>query len=133
MNNKILLPFIALCVIWGSTWYFIKISLNAGVPPFYGVGLRFLFSGIIFYLYIYYKKLSIPFTPTAIKLYLSFGLLNFSLSYGMTYWATQYIFSSISSILWGLFPLFTSLMAHYMIKDDPNERLNKNKIAALFN
>ena len=50
----------------------------------------------------------------------------------MTYWATQYIFSSISSILWGLFPLFTSLMAHFMIKDDPNERLNKNKIAALF-
>ena len=71
MNNKILFPFIALCVIWGSTWYFIKISLNAGVPPFYGVGLRFLFSGIIFYLYIYYKKLSIPFTPQAIKLYLS--------------------------------------------------------------
>ena len=50
----------------------------------------------------------------------------------MTYWATQYIFSSISSILWGLFPLFTSLMAHFMIKDDPNERLNKNKITALF-
>ena len=118
MNNKILFPFIALCMIWGSTWYFIKISLNAGVPPFYGVGLRFLFSGIIFYLYIYYKNLSIPFTPQAIKLYLSFGLLNFSLSYGMTYWATQYIFSSISSILWGLFPLFTSLMAHFMIKED---------------
>ena len=131
MNNRILFPFIALCLIWGSTWYFIKISLNAGVPPFYGVGLRFLFSGIIFFIYIYYKKLSIPTTPQAIKLYLSFGLLNFSLSYGMTYWATQYIYSSISSILWGLFPLFTSLMAHLMIKDDPNERLNKNKIGAL--
>ena len=131
MNNRILFPFIALCLIWGSTWYFIKISLNAGVPPFYGVGLRFLFSGIIFFIYIYYKKLSIPTTPQAIKLYLSFGLLNFSLSYGMTYWATQYIYSSISSILWGLFPLFTSLMAHFMIKDDPNERLNKNKIGAL--
>ena len=131
MNNRILFPFIALCLIWGSTWYFIKISLNAGVPPFYGVGLRFLFSGIIFFIYIYYKKLSIPTTPQAIKLYLSFGLLNFSLSYGMTYWATQYIYSSISSILWGLFPLFTSLMAHFMIKDNPDERLNKNKIGAL--
>ena len=131
MNNRILFPFTALCLIWGSTWYFIKISLNAGVPPFYGVGLRFLFSGIIFFIYIYYKKLSIPTTPQAIKLYLSFGLLNFSLSYGMTYWATQYIYSSISSILWGLFPLFTSLMAHFMIKDDPDERLNKNKIGAL--
>lgn len=131
MNNRILFPFIALCLIWGSTWYFIKISLNAGVPPFYGVGLRFLFSGLLFFIYIYFKKLSIPFTPQAIKLYLSFGLLNFSLSYGMTYWATQYIYSSISSILWGLFPLFTSLMAHFMIKDDPDERLNKNKIGAL--
>ena len=131
MNNRILFPFTALCLIWGSTWYFIKISLNAGVPPFYGVGLRFLFSGIIFFIYIYYKKLSIPTTPQAIKLYLSFGLLNFSLSYGMTYWATQYIYSSISSILWGLFPLFTSLMAHFMINDDPDERLNKNKIGAL--
>ena len=131
MNNRILFPFIALCLIWGSTWYFIKISLNAGVPPFFGVGLRFLFSGIIFFIYLYYKKLSIPTTPQAIKLYLSFGLLNFSLSYGMTYWATQYIYSSISSILWGLFPLFTSLMPHFMIKDDPDERLNKNKIGAL--
>mgnify|MGYP001303388734 FL=1 len=131
MNNRILFPFIALCLIWGSTWYFIKISLNAGVPPFYGVGLRFLFSGLLFFIYLYFKKLSIPFTPQAIKLYLSFGLLNFSLSYGMTYWATQYIYSSISSILWGLFPLFTSLMAHFMIKDDPDERLNKNKISAL--
>ena len=132
MNRKILFPFIALCLIWGSTWYFIKISLNAGVPPFYGVGLRLFFSGLLFLVYIYYKKLDIPFSKQAIKLYLSFGLLNFSLSYGMTYWATQYIFSSISSILWGLFPLFTSLMAHFMMKDDPNERLNKNKISALF-
>ncbi len=131
MNNRILFPFIALCLIWGSTWYFIKISLNAGVPPFYGVGLRFLFSGIIFFIYIYYKKLSIPTTSQAIKLYLSFGLLNFSLSYGMTYWATQYIYSSISSILWALFPLFTSLMAHFMIKENPDELLNKHKIGAL--
>ena len=27
MNNRILFPFIVLCLIWGSTWSFIKISL----------------------------------------------------------------------------------------------------------
>ena len=43
MNNKILIPFIALCLIWGSTWYFIKISLDGGIPPLYGVGIRFYF------------------------------------------------------------------------------------------
>jgi len=131
MNNKVLFPFIALCLIWGSTWYFIKISLNAGVPPFFGVGFRFFLSGLLFFLIIFFKKEPIPFNRQAIKLYLSFGLLNFALSYGITYWATQYVYSSISSILWGLFPLFTSVMAHFMIPEDSNEKLTRNKIFAL--
>lgn len=132
MNNKILFPFIALCLIWGSTWYFIKISLNAGVPPFFGVGFRFFLSGLLFFLIIFFRKESIPFNKQAIKLYLSFGLLNFALSYGITYWATQYVYSSISSILWGLFPLFTSVMAHFMLSGDDNEKLTSNKLKALF-
>ncbi|MDG1268770.1 MAG: EamA family transporter [Candidatus Marinimicrobia bacterium] len=132
MNNKILFPFIALCLIWGSTWYFIKISLNAGVPPFFGVGFRFFLSGLLFFLIIFFRKESIPFNRQAIKLYLSFGLLNFALSYGITYWATQYVYSSISSILWGLFPLFTSVMAHFMLSGDDNEKLTSNKLKALF-
>jgi drug/metabolite transporter (DMT)-like permease len=119
-------------LIWGSTWYFIKISLNAGVPPFFGVGFRFFLSGLLFFLIIFFKKESIPFNRQAIKLYLSFGLLNFALSYGITYWATQYVYSSISSILWGLFPLFTSVMAHFMLSGDDNEKLTSNKLKALF-
>ena len=133
MNNRILFPFIALCLIWGSTWYFIKISLNAGMPPFFGVGFRFFLSGLLFFLIIAFQKKSIPLNKQAMKLYLSFGLLNFALSYGITYWATQYIYSSISSILWGLFPLFTSVMAHFMLSgDDQNEKLTTNKLLALF-
>ncbi len=132
MNNKILFPFIALCLIWGSTWYFIKISLNAGVPPFFGVGFRFFLSGLLFFLILAYKKESIPLNKKALELYLSFGLLNFTLSYGITYWYTQYVFSSISSILWGLFPLFTSIMAHFMLSGDEKERLTSNKLWALF-
>ena len=133
MNNRILFPFIALCLIWGSTWYFIKISLNAGMPPFFGVGFRFFLSGLLFFLIIAFQKKSIPLNKQAMKLYLSFGLLNFALSYGITYWATQYIYSSISSILWGLFPLFTSMMAHFMLSgDDENEKLTTNKLLALF-
>jgi len=132
MNNRILFPFIALCLIWGSTWYFIKISLNAGMPPFFGVGFRFFLSGLLFFIIIAFQKKSIPLNKQAIKLYLSFGLLNFALSYGITYWATQYIYSSISSILWGLFPLFTSVMAHFMLSGYENEKLTTNKLLALF-
>jgi drug/metabolite transporter (DMT)-like permease len=131
MNNKTFLPFVALCLIWGSTWYFIKITLNAGMPPMYGVGIRFFFSGLLFFLILLLRKESIPINKQSIKLYLSFALLNFSLSYGITYWATQYIYSSISAIIWGLFPAVTSLIAHFMIPNDPNERLTQNKLLAL--
>lgn len=131
MNNKTFLPFVALCLIWGSTWYFIKITLNAGMPPMYGVGIRFFFSGLLFFLILLFRKESIPINKQSIKLYLSFALLNFSLSYGITYWATQYIYSSISAIIWGLFPAITSLIAHFMIPNDPNERLTQNKLLAL--
>ena len=131
MNNKILIPFIALCLIWGSTWYFIKISLDGGIPPLYCVGIRFLFSSIFFFIILFFRKESIPTNKDAIKVYTSFALLNFCFSYGITYWATQYIYSSISAILWGLFPAATSIFAHFMIHDDPNERLNKNKLLAL--
>jgi len=89
-------------------------------------------SGLLFFLIIFFRKESIPFNKQAIKLYLSFGLLNFALSYGITYWATQYVYSSISSILWGLFPLFTSVMAHFMLSGDDNEKLTSNKLKALF-
>ncbi len=131
MNNKTFLPFVALCLIWGSTWYFIKITLNAGMPPMYGVGIRFFFSGLLFFLILLLRKESIPMNKQSIKLYLSFALLNFSLSYGITYWATQYVYSSISAIIWGLFPAVTSLIAHFMIPNDPNERLTQNKLLAL--
>ncbi len=131
MNNKTFLPFVALCLIWGSTWYFIKITLNAGMPPMYGVGIRFFFSGLLFFLILLLRKESIPINKQSIKLYLSFALLNFSLSYGITYWATQYVYSSISAIIWGLFPAVTSLIAHFMIPNDPNERLTQNKLLAL--
>ena len=133
MNNKILFPFIALCLIWGSTWSFIKISLtDTGMTPSFGVGSRFFLSGILFLLFCKYKKLKIPFDTNAIKLYLSFGLLNFSLSYYYSYWAIINIpESSISAILWASFPLFTSIMAHYMIQDDENEKFTKKKFYSL--
>jgi drug/metabolite transporter (DMT)-like permease len=101
------------------------------MPPMYGVGIRFFFSGLLFFLILLFRKESIPINKQSIKLYLSFALLNFSLSYGITYWATQYVYSSISAIIWGLFPAVTSLIAHFMIPNDPNERLTQNKLLAL--
>lgn len=133
MNNKTFLPFVALCLIWGSTWYFITVSVvDYNVPPIYAVGIRFLPSGLLFLLIILLRGESIPINKESIKVYLYFSLLNFSLSYGITYnEISKGLESSISAVIWGLFPIITSIMAHFMIYHDPDERLTKNKLIAL--
>ena len=44
--NRKIAGFSTLCLIWGTTWLAIKIGLE-GIPPFLGVGLRFLIAGTL--------------------------------------------------------------------------------------
>ena len=42
--------FVAVCVIWGSTYLAIRVSLE-GFPPFLLSAVRFLFAGAVLYVY----------------------------------------------------------------------------------
>jgi len=45
----ILSCYAAIYIVWGSTYFFIKMAVET-IPPFYVVGFRFLFGGVIFLL-----------------------------------------------------------------------------------
>ena len=128
MKTKIYLAYALLSLIWGTTWYALKISLNEGMIPAYAVGIRFIFGGLIFWLLMLVRKEKLPLSKRAISIYLWFGAFNFGISYTLTYWGTQYIYSNLSSILWASFPIFTTLIAHFYL---PDERLNKKKVFSL--
>ncbi|MCK5330489.1 MAG: DMT family transporter [Candidatus Marinimicrobia bacterium] len=127
MKTKIVALYISLCLIWGTTWFFIKISL-AGTPPFFGAGLRFFLAGLILWGLVIWRKEYPVWNPTAIKVYLSFGIMNLAIGYALSYWATQFIYSNLSSIIWAGFPLIVTLMAHFLL---PDERLNLRKIISI--
>ena len=128
MKTKIYIAYALLSIIWGTTWYALKVSLNEGMVPSYAVGIRFLFGGLIFWIIMIIRREKLPLTKRAISIYLLFGFFNFGLSYALTYWGTQYIYSNLSSILWASFPIFTTLIAHFYL---PNEKLNIKKIISL--
>lgn len=128
MKTKIYLAYALLSLIWGTTWYALKVSLNEGMSPAYAVGIRFIFGGLIFWLIMLSRREKLPLTKRAISLYLIFGFFNFGISYTLTYWGTQYIYSNLSSILWASFPIFTTLLAHFYL---PNDKLNRKKIISL--
>jgi len=128
MKTKIYIAYALLSVIWGTTWYALKISLNEGMVPSYAVGIRFLFGGLIFWLIMIFRRERLPLNKRAISIYLQFGLLNFGISYALTYWGTQFIYSNLASILWASFPIITSVIAHFYL---PSEKLNRKKSISL--
>ncbi len=128
MKTKIYIAYALLSIIWGTTWYALKVSLNEGMVPSYAVGIRFIFGGLIFWAMMLFRREKLPLNKRAISIYLQFGFLNFGISYALTYWATQYIYSNLASILWASFPIITTIMAHFYLSD---EKLNKKKIISL--
>ena len=128
MKTKLYIAYALLSVIWGTTWYALKVSLNEGMVPSYAVGIRFLFGGLIFWIIMLIRREKLPLNKRAISIYLQFGLFNFGISYVLTYWGTQYVYSNLASILWASFPIITSVMAHFYL---PSERLNKRKSISL--
>ena len=128
MKTKIYIAYALLSIIWGTTWYALKVSLNEGMVPSYAVGIRFLFGGLIFWIILLIRREILPLNKRAISIYLQFGLFNFGLSYLLTYWGTQFVYSNLASILWASFPIITSVMAHFYL---PSEKLNKKKSISL--
>ncbi len=129
MKPKVLINYAILCFIWGTTWIILKKSLIDGTPPFFGSGFRFFFGGIILWSVILYKRDFPSFKALPLQLYLQFGLLNLTICYGLTYWATQFIYSSLSALIWAGFPLCVAVFSYFML---PDEVFTKKKIISLF-
>ena len=128
MKPKVLFGYMLLCIIWGTTWLVLKKSLMDGTPPFFGAGMRFIIAGSLLWIAIIYSKNFPPFGSLPMKIYFQFGVLNLTISYGLTYWATQYIYSSLSSIIWSGFPLTVAVFSYFMLK--PKD-MNLKKVFSL--
>jgi drug/metabolite transporter (DMT)-like permease len=127
MANKNYLPvfvFILLCLIWGSTWIFIKIGLQ-DAPPLLSAGARFFVASLLLYPFMRLKGLKIPKDWKILSIMLYTGLFAVSVVYGLVYWSEQYIPAGLAAVLFSTFPFFVILFSHFMIADD---RLSVKKI-----
>ena len=119
--------FIGLSLIWGTTWLVIKIGLD-GMPPFLGVGLRFIVAGTIVMTIGFIKDRKLAFSLSLFKLTLIIGILMFTISYSAVYWAEQYISSGMASIMFSTLPFYVAAFAALILK---NERLNLLRVVGM--
>ncbi len=111
--------FVLLTLIWGTTWSAIVVSLQ-GIPPVGGVALRFGLAGLALLGVARLRGIVLGRRPMERRLWVVNGVFSFCISYGVVYWAEQYVPSGLTSVLFATFPLFTVLLAHFLL---PEERL----------
>ena len=113
-----------LCLIWGSTWLFIKLGLE-DLPPFTFAGIRFVIACAILFAIIKARRLSLSRTRADWNLLAITGILSFSLNYGLLFWGEQYISSGLAALLQATIPAFGLVFAHFYL---PGERMTPAKI-----
>jgi len=123
-RTKIVLGYILICLIWGSTWIAIKIGLDT-LTPMFAVGLRFLIASIVLYFIIKFKNLGLQTDPKSIKLYIFMGIFSFVIPFSLVYWAEQFVPTGLTSVLFSIFPFWVILFSRIAF---PNERVGMYKL-----
>lgn len=112
------LLFVALGLIWGSTWTFIKVGL-ADLPPFGFAGLRFVIAAIPVWAVLLAKRPRGPASRADWALIVGTGFLSISASYGLVFWGEQHISSGLTAILFTSYGVFGLLFAHAFLPAEP--------------
>ncbi len=122
-----ILVWILLCLIWGTTWIFIKVGLE-DLPPITFAASRFLLAVLILAPLIWLLKFELPKTASQWKLIALTGVLQVSINYSAVFWAEQYITSGLAAVLQTMITVFGLLLAWIFL---PNEIITKQKIVAV--
>ncbi|MCA1628086.1 MAG: EamA family transporter [Acidobacteria bacterium] len=122
-----IIVWLLLCVIWGTTWFVIKVGLR-DLPPISFAGVRFISAGLILLAIIWLQKISLPKTKRDWTLLAVTGFLQFSFNYSMVFWSEQYISSGLAAVLQATIPAFGLLMAWVHL---PQEKITRRKIIAI--
>lgn len=127
MDARVLIAYIAQVAVWGSTWGAIKIGV-AQVPPWIfafdrSILVTLTLTGIALAL-----RLPFPRDRRTIALVAFSGAINSGVCWALIFWAEQFVPSGLVAVFGSTAPIWTALLAHFLVRGD---RLTPLKVAAL--
>ncbi len=117
MKPKHWFVFILLGAIWSSSFLWIKIAVQE-VSPITLVAFRVLFGLLFSIVVILIQRTKIPRDFKSWVPFLILGISNVAIPFFLISWGEQAIDSGIAAILDSTVPLFTIIIAHYLLHDD---------------
>jgi len=109
--------FILLGVIWSASFLWIKIAVQE-IGPFTLVGFRVLFGALSGLLATLLTRTAWPRDRSTWITYAILGVASVAIPFVLISWGEQTIDSAVASILNATTPLFTILLAHFLLRDD---------------
>jgi drug/metabolite transporter (DMT)-like permease len=110
-----LFGYIALCLIWGSTWLAIRLVVR-DVPPLEAATLRFVAAGVLLIVLALVQKRRWPADGPQWNALLILSFTMMAVPYGLLFWAEQHVTSSMSAVLYSAMPLAVSLFTPLMMR-----------------
>lgn len=118
-----------LSVLWGGSFFFVAVAVEE-LPPLTVVALRTGVAALTLIVILRLRGEVWPIAKGAISAFFIMGLLNNLVPFSLLFWAQTMIPSGLASILNATTPIFSIIVAHFLLAD---ERMATNKaIGILF-
>ena len=125
LRGRTLAVYCFLCAIWGSTWLVIKIGLQY-LPPLRFAGFRMAAACLLLAPFAFRRGAARP-SSRELKFIAIAGFLQIGVCYALVFVAEQWIGSGLTALLFGTFPIWVGILAHFMLENEP---LTRRTIAA---
>jgi drug/metabolite transporter (DMT)-like permease len=111
-----IVAFFIIYVVWGSTFFAIRIAV-ATVPPMFAAAIRFIPAGLILYAWGRFRGFAAPTRMQWRNLAIE-GALMFFVTYSALFWGEKTVPSGVASVLVATLPISTLLLEVFILKQE---------------
>jgi drug/metabolite transporter (DMT)-like permease len=122
------LLFVLLGFLWGSSYLFIKIGVDAGLQPFTLVTLRLVVGFGLLAVVVAAARERLPRSGRTYAHLLVMAAFSVAIPFSLITWAEQSVDSTLAAVLNGSVPLFVIVIAAGFLRDEP---ISANRILGL--
>lgn len=130
LELRVLLPFITVTLIWGSTWIVIRDQISS-VPPVWSVTYRFIIAAAAMFAYARFSGASLRIGHKGHILALAFGIPQFFFNFNLVYAAEHYITSGLVAVVFALLMVPNSALGWLFLKQKVTGRFMLGSAIAL--
>lgn len=119
IRNRLLpgVVWVGIGLVWGTTWGVIRIGLR-DLEPLTFAASRTVLAAVTLLAVAQIVDGSRRPKRREVWFWMAIGLPQIAVPYALIFWAEQYISSGLTAILFATFPAFTTVAAHFLLRDE---------------